>query len=124
MMHSQATEYQAADLAVERDSLLLLAASRETSRTQAECLSLHSINALEGMFAPKCVTSYLHIHDHASFLQPCQISCGGLCMLTCMMITHCRNSLLSFLVSCSFVTWEATWHTLFGRQQICSKSAT
>ena len=55
MMHSQTTEYQAADLAVERDSLLLLAASRETSRTQAECLSLHSINALEGMFAPKCV---------------------------------------------------------------------
>ena len=59
MMHSQTTEYQATDLAVERDSLLLLAASRETSRTQAECLSLHSINALEGMFAPKCVPFFL-----------------------------------------------------------------
>ena len=68
MMHSQTTEYQAADLTVERDSLLLLAASRETSRTQAECLSLHSINALEGMFAPKCVPFFLHGHDHAMIL--------------------------------------------------------
>jgi len=53
MMHSQMTEYQAASLEVEKDSLLLLAASRETSRTQAECLSLHSLSAQEGMFIPK-----------------------------------------------------------------------
>lgn len=54
MMHSQMTEFQAADLDIERDSLLLLAASRETSRTQAECLSMHSLSAQEGMFVPKC----------------------------------------------------------------------
>jgi len=54
MMHSQMTEFQAADLDMERDTLLLLAASRETSRTQAECLSMHSLNSQEGMFVPKC----------------------------------------------------------------------
>jgi hypothetical protein len=58
MMHSLMTEFQAADLDIERDSLLLLAASRETSRAQAECLTMHSLNVQEGMFVSKCVLTH------------------------------------------------------------------
>ena len=52
VMHSQMTEYSSIDLCLDRETQLLMAASREVARTSlAECVSLHSLSAEAGMFA-------------------------------------------------------------------------
>lgn len=53
LMHSQMTDFQPADLSLDRRNKLVLSSSQQNHGMSSECLSIHSLDADIGIFAPR-----------------------------------------------------------------------
>lgn len=70
LMHSQMTDYNSEHISPDTANMLLMAASQQTNGSKTGCLSLHSLDAEVGMFAPRFTLAPLDLADFKSAALP------------------------------------------------------